>query len=661
MANAGRLRAFLGLDNSQFRRGLGESQGLARGFVTSMRGMIGPLAAGMVAAFSVAAVKGAANSIDAHAKLAKSLGTTVKSMQVLERAGELAGVGMSQMEQGSKDLFRRLSQAASGTGPARDALKKLRLSATDLLNLPLDERIATINEAIRKFVPAAQQAAVAGALFGEEGSIVLSRLDPEVIRQATEEIAAFGYAISDTDAAQIEQANDAMSKLSLIGSALLNRLTVALAPAMNAVADGMAELLGKGGLLRGLLSGLGNVVGLVATNMTNLLRILSAAVAYLIDFVATSEQSDGVLSSVAATVKSVAGWLIAMAKGIASGLQFFADLITASGGFGEALAALKPVAQEVWERIKMGGSLLAESLAGAAMSIKAAFSGAWASVVETFAKMTGAIANGWNGLMEMMGIESNATGMGSELATELRKEADALADSAKEFNASIGRSWSGLTSPLKSLQTLRDEVTKTTKKTEDAVSNAKEEVDNLGNAFDVAGDKGSAAMKKTKDATDKAKDGLKDFAEAGKSAFVGLVSGAKSLREALSDLLSRWRDMFAERLFDGLIGGLFPSAIPANAAGTPNFKGGLSQLNEFGGEILDLPSGTRIIPHDISRRMADAGGGQNVSMTINVDGARGDQHVIALVEQGVRTGMAQFERFVLPSSVDKALRNPRLR
>ena len=47
---------------------------------------------------------------------------------------------MSGVEQATKDLTRRLSQAASGAGPAAEALGRLGLSASELLALPLDER-----------------------------------------------------------------------------------------------------------------------------------------------------------------------------------------------------------------------------------------------------------------------------------------------------------------------------------------------------------------------------------------------------------------------------------------------------------------------------------------------------------------------------------------
>lgn len=44
--------------------------------------------------------------------------------------------------------------------------------------------------------------------------------------------------------------------------------------------------------------------------------------------------------------------------------------------------------------------------------------------------------------------------------------------------------------------------------------------------------------------------------------------------------------------------------IPTLATGTDNWKGGIVQVHEKGGEIIDLPKGTRVYPHDESVRMA---------------------------------------------------------
>lgn len=52
-------------------------------------------------------------------------------------------------------------------------------------------------------------------------------------------------------------------------------------------------------------------------------------------------------------------------------------------------------------------------------------------------------------------------------------------------------------------------------------------------------------------------------------------------------------------------GGQMDQYAPKNANGTPFFSGGASYVNERGGEIMNLPRGTQIIPHDLSKRYID--------------------------------------------------------
>lgn len=53
--------------------------------------------------------------------------------------------------------------------------------------------------------------------------------------------------------------------------------------------------------------------------------------------------------------------------------------------------------------------------------------------------------------------------------------------------------------------------------------------------------------------------------------------------------------------------------LPMLARGTDNWKGGLAQISEKGGEIVDLPSGTRVYPHDETVRKAYADGAKRHS------------------------------------------------
>lgn len=60
------------------------------------------------------------------------------------------------------------------------------------------------------------------------------------------------------------------------------------------------------------------------------------------------------------------------------------------------------------------------------------------------------------------------------------------------------------------------------------------------------------------------------------------------------------------------------SANGGKATGTPYFRGGLTRVNEGGrGEIMNLPNGTKIIPHDVAKKQQKA---NNVSVQVTIQG-----------------------------------------
>lgn len=65
------------------------------------------------------------------------------------------------------------------------------------------------------------------------------------------------------------------------------------------------------------------------------------------------------------------------------------------------------------------------------------------------------------------------------------------------------------------------------------------------------------------------------------------------------------------------LGGWIIDKVTGHATGTSYFPGGWTRVNERGGEIMRLPGGTQIIPHDVSSRMA---GGTTVQVYVTVQG-----------------------------------------
>jgi phage-related protein len=127
-------------------------------------------------------------------------------------------------------------------------------------------------------------------------------------------------------------------------------------------------------------------------------------------------------------------------------------------------------------------------------------------------------------------------------------------------------------------------------------------------------------MKELKDATEEWRDTIG-------SAFSDFITKGGSFKAVLGEIIAKLAEMLASSAFEAIWnasgGGGFVSDIlsglglGANANGTRDWRGGLTRVNERGGEIMNLPKGTQIIPADVSRRMADrSGGGSSVNLQV---------------------------------------------
>jgi hypothetical protein len=331
-------------------------------------------AAAAIAAAATAMIRSGLQVIDSQAKMAASLGTTVESLQVLERAGELAGVSMGQIEQATVQLTRRLSQAAAGTGPAVAALDRLRLSAAELQALPLDQRIALIQDRLAEFVPEAQRAAVASQLFGDRAGLVFTRIDTATLRQATQDVRDFGVVVSDQDAAQIERTNDAISRLGLIWRGLSNQLAVAAAPALQSVADAMAAVARTTGPLGIAIRGLFDNLGRLSAYAAGIAALMAGR------FVAAKIAAAASVRGLAMALVILRGALLRLpliGLVVVAGevILAFARLVRGAGGLGAALSLLGNLAREVAQRMAL-------AMVAMGLQIMATWEGIKASIAE---------------------------------------------------------------------------------------------------------------------------------------------------------------------------------------------------------------------------------------------------------------------------------------
>ena len=291
------------------------------------------------AAAGVAMVRSGLQTIGAQVDMAASLNTTVESLQVLTWAGELAGVSMGEIETATRKLTGRLSEAATGSGAAVKALDRLNLSAGDLQKLPLDGRLIAIQEALMRYVPQAERAAVASDLFGDKAALAFMRIDPATLREAAQDVRDFGVAVSATDAAQIDRAGDALARLSLVGLGLTNRLTAALAPALEALANTLAAAARGTGVLGTALRGVFDNLGRLTTYAVSFAAVMAGR------WVAGLAAAALSVKSLATTLVVLRGALIrtgigALIVGVGELIYQFTRLAEKVGGIGAAFGLM---------------------------------------------------------------------------------------------------------------------------------------------------------------------------------------------------------------------------------------------------------------------------------------------------------------------------------
>lgn len=302
-----------------------------------------------VAAGAIAAAAGVAmivnrqrELIDQQAKAAQQLDTTYTSMANLERAGELGGVGMEKISAASRQMNINIGKAIAGAEAQERAFSRLGLSAQEIADVPLDQRISKINQALRDNVQASERAAVAADLFGAEGATAIQQLSPETIAEAARQVEIFGLNLSDVDAAKVEMANDAMSTFGMLSDGAAKQLTVELAPILKAVGELFLQSAEEAG-------GMGNAV-------RDAVAVAVDALAFVMD------AADGVKRAFQVVADIIVATMAVAAKTALDYINNITDGLNLIPGVEIDNAEMKASAREAWDIAKQAAENIEKTL-----------------------------------------------------------------------------------------------------------------------------------------------------------------------------------------------------------------------------------------------------------------------------------------------------------
>ena len=201
-------------------------------------------------AFATAGVAAAAaltkmsmQNVDALAKTSDRLGIATKQLAGLQHAAALAGVENKTLEKSLQNLAVVVSDAADGTGIAKDALLELGLNAEILEQLPLDQQMLKVADAMQGVTNQTDKVRIATDLFGARGVKVLNMIGggAQNLADVAKEAEHLGIAVTRVDAAKIEAANDAVTTAKSVFTGLGNQLATAFSPIITEIATGFHQ------------------------------------------------------------------------------------------------------------------------------------------------------------------------------------------------------------------------------------------------------------------------------------------------------------------------------------------------------------------------------------------------------------------------------------
>lgn len=255
MASMMDLAVSLTAKTGRFNAGFRKAEKRVGSFSGKMKRVTGALLkyGGLIA--SVAGVAGlglmvrkSMQSVDAAAKLSDQLGIATEKLQGLRHAAEITGAGTAAMDKGLSFMSKSLGEAKQGIGEAKQALAALDLTVEGLLSKRPDEQFRIISDRMGLMATQSEKAFVATKLFGRGGlglinTLALGTRGLDAMQAEAEKL---GIAFNRVDAAKVEAANDAITRMKSVFTGIANTLAINLAPFVDTLATKFTDLATEG-------------------------------------------------------------------------------------------------------------------------------------------------------------------------------------------------------------------------------------------------------------------------------------------------------------------------------------------------------------------------------------------------------------------------------
>jgi hypothetical protein len=253
-------------------------------------------------------------AIAALGKLSVQTGAAVDQLSRMQFAADKLGIDRDDLTGAIEELNIRLGETIrDGIGPAAEAFDQLGLSAKELADLPLVDRLAKISKALAGIQNQATRGFLSDEIFGGDAFKILPliRQGAEGIRALAAESDRLGNTVSPFDAKQVQAANAAIRQIQAAVGGVFRQVAIGAAPIITVLAQRLLAV-GTSGASAGSMvkEGMEFVLSAVATAI-NVVSKLRAAFIFV---------QSGVTGLVAVVGSDLAGNMLAFFQDVLNGI-----------------------------------------------------------------------------------------------------------------------------------------------------------------------------------------------------------------------------------------------------------------------------------------------------------------------------------------------------
>jgi ABC-type transporter Mla subunit MlaD len=194
---------------------------------------------------AISSVKQAFDEMDQVADTAARLGTSSDALVALGYAAQMSGSSAETLNGALEKMQNLIGEAANGSDTAAKAFAQLGLSVDDLKGLSADQAFAAISEQMQHVGSATDRTKIAIDIFGKSGGELVQLLGQgsEGLNAMGKEAEGLGLLMGDAREG-VSSVNDSLDKMKMAWRAFVQQIAVLVAPAITAVANALATVVG---------------------------------------------------------------------------------------------------------------------------------------------------------------------------------------------------------------------------------------------------------------------------------------------------------------------------------------------------------------------------------------------------------------------------------